>query len=202
MEQPVCERKARKDVQRNLERVLRAAHELFAEHGADVTMEEVARRAGVGVGTIYRRFPSKEHLFAAVSQVACADTHSSLHQAAHSNDHPAGKIRARVAVQYRRSQQQAALLDPWPASGVDQRHGAFTEQYQLYEGLRNLFEEVIADGQRQGIIRSGNPAILATLCVEVLSTRTFLNLNRIAGDYSEEILEYTTRFILEALNIP
>src|SRR3954447_484440 len=56
----------RKDVRRNLERVLQAAHELFAERGTDVTMEEVARHAGVGIGTVYRRFPSKEHLFVAV----------------------------------------------------------------------------------------------------------------------------------------
>ncbi|NJN15154.1 MAG: helix-turn-helix transcriptional regulator [Oscillochloris sp.] len=53
------ERRERKDVQRNLERVLQAARELFAERGSDVKMEEVARRAGVGVGTIYRRFAGK-----------------------------------------------------------------------------------------------------------------------------------------------
>ena len=67
-------RRERKDAQRNLERVLNAAQALFAERGAEVTMEEVARRAGVGVGTIYRRFPSKEQLFAAVSHAACDHT--------------------------------------------------------------------------------------------------------------------------------
>jgi AcrR family transcriptional regulator len=48
----------RVDARRNLESVLRAAREVFGELGYDAPMEEVARRAGVGVGTVYRRFPS------------------------------------------------------------------------------------------------------------------------------------------------
>jgi AcrR family transcriptional regulator len=52
----------RVDARRNLESVLRAAREVFGELGYDAPMEEVARRAGVGVGTVYRRFPSKEVL--------------------------------------------------------------------------------------------------------------------------------------------
>ncbi|WP_082119468.1 TetR/AcrR family transcriptional regulator [Saccharothrix sp. ST-888] len=52
----------RVDARRNLESVLRSAREVFGELGYDAPMEEVARRAGVGVGTVYRRFPSKEVL--------------------------------------------------------------------------------------------------------------------------------------------
>ncbi|WP_443033561.1 TetR/AcrR family transcriptional regulator [Streptomyces sp. ACA25] len=50
------------DAQRNLRHVLSAARDVFAEQGYDAPMEEVARRARVGVGTVYRRFPSKEAL--------------------------------------------------------------------------------------------------------------------------------------------
>jgi AcrR family transcriptional regulator len=56
----------RADAQRNLDRVLGAAAECFAEHGVDVTVDEVARRAGVGHGTVFRRFPTKEALLDAV----------------------------------------------------------------------------------------------------------------------------------------
>ena len=56
----------RADAQRNLDRVLGAATECFAEHGVDVTVDEVARRAGVGHGTVFRRFPTKEALLDAV----------------------------------------------------------------------------------------------------------------------------------------
>ena len=59
---PAAGGRLRVDARRNLESVLRAAREVFGELGYGAPMEEVARRAGVGVGTVYRRFPSKEVL--------------------------------------------------------------------------------------------------------------------------------------------
>ncbi|HYA08335.1 MAG TPA: helix-turn-helix domain-containing protein [Gaiellaceae bacterium] len=56
----------RADAQRNLDRVLEAACECFAEQGVDVSVDEIARRAGVGHGTVFRRFPSKDALLSAV----------------------------------------------------------------------------------------------------------------------------------------
>jgi len=56
------ERPLRRDAERNRQRILAAASELFAERGLDVTLDHVAARAGVGVGTVYRRFPNKEEL--------------------------------------------------------------------------------------------------------------------------------------------
>jgi AcrR family transcriptional regulator len=56
----------RSDAQRNHARVLEAAHEVFAERGLKVSVDEVARAAGVGVGTLYRRFETRERLLAAV----------------------------------------------------------------------------------------------------------------------------------------
>jgi AcrR family transcriptional regulator len=56
----------RADAQRNLTRVLDAAADAFAEHGPDVSVDEIARRAGVGHATVFRRFPTKEALVAAV----------------------------------------------------------------------------------------------------------------------------------------
>ncbi|PRY13549.1 TetR/AcrR family transcriptional regulator [Kineococcus rhizosphaerae] len=55
----------RSDARDNRERVLQAARELFAERGLDVTVREVARRAGVGPATLYRRFPAKQDLLEA-----------------------------------------------------------------------------------------------------------------------------------------
>ena len=56
----------RADAQRNLVRVLDAAREVFAEQGIDAPVTEIADRAGVGVGTIFRRFPTKDDLVVAV----------------------------------------------------------------------------------------------------------------------------------------
>jgi AcrR family transcriptional regulator len=55
-------RAGRRDVERNYQRVLDAAREVFAERGAEAAMEDIAARAGVGVGTVYRRFASKDAL--------------------------------------------------------------------------------------------------------------------------------------------
>jgi AcrR family transcriptional regulator len=55
-------RPLRKDAERNRQRILVAAGELFAEKGLDVTLDAVAERAGVGVATVYRRFADKEQL--------------------------------------------------------------------------------------------------------------------------------------------
>jgi AcrR family transcriptional regulator len=55
-------RPQRADARRNHERILKAAHTAFSELGAEVQMDEIARSAGVGVGTLYRHFPTKEVL--------------------------------------------------------------------------------------------------------------------------------------------
>lgn len=55
----------RADAQLNKERILAAAEEAFMERGAGVSLDDVAKRAGVGIGTLYRRFPRREDLLAA-----------------------------------------------------------------------------------------------------------------------------------------
>lgn len=56
----------RADARRNLERVLDAAAEVFGEEGPEVSVAEIAQRAGVGQGTVFRRFPTKDDLMYAV----------------------------------------------------------------------------------------------------------------------------------------
>src|SRR5918911_3925674 len=57
-----ADRPLRKDAERNRQRLLAAAAELFAQRGLDVTLNDVAHHAGVGVGTAYRRWSNKEQL--------------------------------------------------------------------------------------------------------------------------------------------
>jgi AcrR family transcriptional regulator len=59
---PDTEKPLRKDAARNRQRILDAARELFAERGLGVTLNDIAHHAGVGVGTVYRRFPDKSEL--------------------------------------------------------------------------------------------------------------------------------------------
>lgn len=60
------ERPLRKDAERNRQRILEAARELFTEQGLGVTLNDIAHYAGCGVGTVYRRFPDKEQLIDAL----------------------------------------------------------------------------------------------------------------------------------------
>lgn len=56
----------RADARRNYEHLLAVAGEAFAEHGTDASLRDVARRAGVGIGTLYRHFPTRETLLEAL----------------------------------------------------------------------------------------------------------------------------------------
>jgi AcrR family transcriptional regulator len=69
----VAHRGLRRDALRNQERILAAAREVFGESGADAAMEEIAARAGVGVGTVYRRFASKDALIDELLRLALDD---------------------------------------------------------------------------------------------------------------------------------
>ena len=60
------QRPHRADARRNFDALLEAARDLFAERGSGASLEEVARRAGVGIGTLYRNFPTRQDLFQAV----------------------------------------------------------------------------------------------------------------------------------------
>lgn len=83
-------RPLRADAQRNHEALLAAAKDLFATAGADAPLEELAKRAGVGRGTLYRHFPTREHLFVAIMQ-------------------------ERVDLLADRARELLAEPDPWPA---------------------------------------------------------------------------------------
>ena len=60
------DRALRRDAEVNRDRILKAAHELFAAKGLGVTLDDVAHHARLGVGTVYRRFPNKESLVEAL----------------------------------------------------------------------------------------------------------------------------------------
>ena len=80
----------RSDARRNRERLVASARELFAESGVDVSVEEITQHAGVGMGTLYRHFPTKEELIDAVLEDAFAEIIRIARQAAAVEDAWAG----------------------------------------------------------------------------------------------------------------
>jgi AcrR family transcriptional regulator len=86
---PIAEptgRSLRRDAERNRQRILRAAAEVFRERGLDATLDDVAHRAGVGVGTVYRRFSDKETLVAQLFQERIDELVSMAEKACEADD--------------------------------------------------------------------------------------------------------------------
>jgi AcrR family transcriptional regulator len=144
---PTVERPQRSDARRNRERVLSAAESLFAEQGLRAQVEEVARRAGVGVGTVCRNFPTKQALIEAV----LADMYDSLLAAAHdalADDDPGhafeSYVRSLAAFQAR----HRALAESM-ASAVD-----LPATQPTRAALRAAITELVARAQTAGAVRA------------------------------------------------
>src|SRR5690242_2306744 len=72
-------RSMRADAQRNYARLLAVAKDAFGEHGADAPLDDIAKRAGVGAGTLYRHFPTRDSLMAAVYRDDVAELSAQAH---------------------------------------------------------------------------------------------------------------------------
>jgi AcrR family transcriptional regulator len=104
----------RADARRNLEQLLAAARDLIAEKGAGVALEEVAQRAGVGIATLYRRFPDRAALLRGVVLDALEQTRAAAERAAEQHDDDAFEALAaylRAALELRVSAVIPQVLD-------------------------------------------------------------------------------------------
>jgi AcrR family transcriptional regulator len=79
-------RRLRKDAERNRQRVIEAARELFAARGLEATLNDVAHHAGLGVGTVYRRFPTRQELIEAVFEDGVNQLIAQAESALHHDD--------------------------------------------------------------------------------------------------------------------
>ena len=86
----VTDRPLRADAARNAERILRAAREVYGELGPDAPIEAIARRAGVGERTLYRRFPTKAELVRAALDQCIAEDLTPTIEAVRGADRPLG----------------------------------------------------------------------------------------------------------------
>ena len=114
----VSERHLRVDAQRNRERILEAAATLMATHGIDVPIDEVAQLAQVGVGTVYRNFPTKGALFEALLRARISPLVAAARSAAGSDD-PGDAFVTFVRRMCDEFADFRALADAMAASGID-----------------------------------------------------------------------------------
>ena len=73
VDKPIIERPLRADAQRNYDLLIAAADAEFTEHGATASLDDIAKRAGVGIGTLYRHFPTRDDLIARILEVSTRD---------------------------------------------------------------------------------------------------------------------------------
>ena len=144
--------------------MLRAARETFAESGYDVPLDEIAARAGVGAGTVYRHFPSKEALFEAVTRARVEDLIADAQQrAAAAEPGPAFfgfLLRLADEAAAKRDLPQAIAV---PGRGGDvYRH--FPSKEALFEAVtRARVEDLIADAQQRAAAAEPGPAFFGFL---------------------------------------
>ncbi len=136
----------RADARRNLNRVLDAAGEAFAECGADVSIDEIARRAGVGHGTVCRRFPTKDSLMAAIVGARLEELAEAADQLLERSDAGAAfeELVWHAAELFNRDR---ALFDG------SSRCDGFSEVAEAKQQLNDKLERLIRKARRAGTLR-------------------------------------------------
>lgn len=157
-------RRLRADGQRSLDAVIRAAMEVFAESGVDAPVREIAERAGVGPGTMYRHFPQRANLIAAVFAAevdACADAAADIANGRAPGEALALWMQRYVDLIATQRGLAAALHSPDPA------YAALADHFstRLEPALGSLLDAAVA----AGAVRPGMDAVellraAATLC--------------------------------------
>ena len=142
------DRPLRADARRNREKVLAAARDVFSEHGRDAQMDDVARRAGVGVGTVYRHFPTKEALIEAL-MVAAFEAIAEKAESALEVDDP---WEAFSSVLWRGAEIMAA--DRALSEVFASIPGAMESAMPTVEGLTDTMAKLIARAQDAGVLRA------------------------------------------------
>jgi AcrR family transcriptional regulator len=135
------ERPLRSDARRNREKVLRAARDAFAASGYGVPLDEIAARAGVGPGTVYRHFPAKEALFEAVVTARVEDLIDDARARAGADD-PGGAFFGFLA---RIAEEAAAKRDLPDAIAI---------AGSLHDALHTALDVLLRHAQEAGAVRA------------------------------------------------
>jgi AcrR family transcriptional regulator len=143
----LAERPLRADARRNRERILSAGAEVFAECGANAQMDDVARCAGVGVGTVYRHFPTKEALMGALVRRKF-DLIEQAAAAALDVDDPWESFAAVIEAGAQIMAADAALRDALSRVPEAWDHAAVERERVLA-----IMDRIIRRGQEAGVIR-------------------------------------------------
>ncbi len=186
--EPEPERQLRADARRNRERVLAAAEQVFAESGLKGQIEEVARRAGVGVGTVCRNFPTKQAL---VEAVLTSMYESLVNQALVALEHPdPGAAFEQFFVALPEFQARHRALGEQMANELELPSSA----QPLREQLTAALTELVTRAQASGAIRADiGPADVSMLFAGIA------HATAIAGELQPVLRERYVRIVLDGM---
>jgi AcrR family transcriptional regulator len=153
-------RPLRADAERNRRRLLDAATEMFCERGLDVGVAEIAHQAGVGRGTLFRNFPSKEHLMAAILVERMNESISRARGALQSSD-PGDALFAMIDQSIGRSQTDRALFDALADTWL-----AKADLREAHAELLGVLEALVARAQEAGAVRADVSAVDVMMLVK------------------------------------
>ncbi|HTW12071.1 MAG TPA: TetR/AcrR family transcriptional regulator [Solirubrobacteraceae bacterium] len=183
----------RADALQNRQRVLDAANTMFREHGIEVTVGEIADAAGVGRGTLFRNFPTKDHLIAAVLSERILDAVRVGRTLLQSEGNDAEKIFSAVAELVREQNANRALFE-----GVSSGEFlAYPEMHAAHDEFMKLLEEFVALGQRAGSVRPEITAMDVIMLMKGICTAPGIQ----ASDDPDVILRHTD-LICAAISTP
>ena len=165
----------RADAQRNRARVLEVAAQIFAEEGLSVPVQEIARRAGVGTGTVSRHFPHKQDLFAAILLSRLEQLIAQADSLAGQQD-PGTAFFTLLTTLVREGAVHRGLAEALAGSGYDLDAAAEEAGYDVTAGLRGLLERAQAAGAVRGDIDYPDVKALMTGCLLRAEGRTEADL--------------------------
>lgn len=139
----------RADARRNRDQILRAADEAFAEEGLAVPVDEIARRAGVGAGTMYRHFPTKEALFEAVL-ISHMDAIAERGRGLASHEDAGAALFEFLSCLAQESASKKNLIDALAGAGIDVKARASDSKRAVEEAFATLVNRA----QEGGYIRT------------------------------------------------
>jgi AcrR family transcriptional regulator len=157
----------RADARRNRDQIVAAAKLCFATHGPDVPMEEIARAAGVGVGTLYRRFPDREALIRAVAKDSFANALAEA-RAAVAEEPTAWHALVRFLYQSRELRLTVQLAMASPPRTALQGDAEIDEfRRAMIEVLDGVVHAAQAEGTLRADIDTGDVAMMFMLLVRL-----------------------------------
>lgn len=178
----------RSDARANRQKLLEAARDLFAERGVQAEMKDVADRAGVGVGTLYRNFATKDDLITALIAEVVSGFQAAFEEAEREPD-ARKAILALLRFGWTLAEEHGSLMEALFAAGHDKHEAA--------DGLHENVLRILERGAEQGTLRNDVPPDFMMNFLDRTMPFVYLDMRKEWG--TDLTARYAERMLLSAL---